>query len=176
MASELRRADSHRAANLVEKFRNRKYRHSYVVAHTRRFLARQMRKFRGDLSQTEFGDLLGKQQTVVSRLEDPAYGKWTLQTLFEIAEKLDVAVVVRFVDFKDFLTFTSEMDEEHTKPASYASAAMESVGVNDISPQTLARIAAEQTQQFSQNVRQLQQSDRQQEIAPDGIQPNKFPQ
>src|SRR5262249_51490736 len=45
------------------------------------------------------------------RLEDPNYGKWTLQTLFSVARKLNVAVVVRFVDFPTFLTITEDMSE-----------------------------------------------------------------
>src|SRR2546429_9880473 len=96
-------ADSPRLRSLIKKFRDRAYRDSYVASHTRRFLARQMRKFRGEKSQSEFGELIDKRQTVVSRLEDPKYGKWTLQTLFDIAAKLNVAVIVRFVDIPTFL-------------------------------------------------------------------------
>src|SRR5262249_31558562 len=98
MEKERHLADSPRLRSLIEKFRDKEYRDSYIAGHTRRFLARQMRKFRGDESQTEFGALLDKRQTVVSRLEDPNYGKWTLQTLFEVATKLNIAVLVRFVD------------------------------------------------------------------------------
>jgi hypothetical protein len=116
MAAERHLADSRRIPSLIEKFRNRRYRHSYVAAHTRRFLARQMRKFRGDKSQSDFGDLIGKQQTVVSRLEDAGYGKWTLQTLFDVAEKLDLAVIVRFVDYSTFLRFTENMSDEASEP------------------------------------------------------------
>lgn len=116
MAAEPRRADSHRTANLIEKFQNRKYRHSYVAAHTRRFLARQMRKFRGEKSQTEFGEAIDKQQTVVSRLEDPAYGKMTLQTLLDVAEKLDVALFVRFVDHYTFVKLTDDLSDEAAVP------------------------------------------------------------
>ena len=71
-----------------------------------------MRVFRGERSQSEFGDLVGRQRTQVSRLEDPAYGKWTLQTLFDVAEKLDVAVFVRFVDHSRFLRLSDTMDQE----------------------------------------------------------------
>jgi len=66
------------------------------------FLARQMRAFRGDNSTSDFGKILDKPQSVVSRLEDPNYGKWTLQSLFDVAAKLNVAVTVRFVDFPNF--------------------------------------------------------------------------
>src|SRR5262245_27153895 len=103
MATERHLAASPRLRSLIEKFCDKAYRDSYIAAHSRRFLARQMRKFRGEKSQTDFGALLEKRQTVVSRLEDPNYGKWTLQTLFDVAAKLNVAVLVRFVDIPTFL-------------------------------------------------------------------------
>jgi hypothetical protein len=119
MEKERDLADSPRLRNLIEKFREKAYRDSYVAGHTRRFLARQMRKFRGEKSQANFGALLDKRQTVVSRLEDPNYGKWTLQTLFDVAAKLNVAVLVRFVDFPTFLRLSEDMSEDASQPQPY---------------------------------------------------------
>lgn len=103
----------------MQQFRDKEFRDTYVAAHTRRFLARQMRKFRGELSQTEFAEYLGKQQTIVSRLENPNYSGWTLGTLLEIASKLNVGVVVRFVDFPSFLKSTDDFSESAIHPAPY---------------------------------------------------------
>lgn len=111
MAEEHRSANSRRITRLADKFKNKKYRDGYVGAHTRRFLAHQMRALRGDTSQTEFGKLLDKPQSVVSRLEDPDYGKWTMQTLLEVAASLNRAAIVRIVDFHTFLRFTEDMSE-----------------------------------------------------------------
>jgi hypothetical protein len=119
MEKERHLADSRRLRSLIEKFRDKAYRDSYIAAHTRRFLARQMRKFRGEKSQVAFGDVIGKRQTVVSRLEDPNYGKWTLQTLFDVAEKLNVAVLVRFVDIPTFLRLSEDMSENASQPQPY---------------------------------------------------------
>jgi hypothetical protein len=119
MDGERHIADSPRLRSLIEKFCDKAYRDSYIASHTRRFLARQMRKFRGEKSQTEFGDLIGKRQTVVSRLEDPNYGKWTLQTLFDVAEKLNIAVLVRFVDIPTFLKLSEDLSENASKPQPY---------------------------------------------------------
>lgn len=149
MATEPRPVDSHRAANLIEKFRNKKYRNSYVTAHTRRFLARQMRKFRGDKSQMEFGEILGKQQTVVSRLEDPAYGKWTLQTLFDVAQKLDVAVFVRFVDHHTFLRLSEDMSDEASSPLNFTS--IEDRKMEELAALVNSRAASHSLQQRSSN-------------------------
>src|SRR5438045_2363080 len=99
-------ANSPRLPNLAEKFHDKQYRDGYVAAHTRGVLARQMRNFRGDRSQAEYGAEIGKRQTVVSRLESPAYGSWTLRTMLQIARKENVAVLVRFVDFPTFLSVT----------------------------------------------------------------------
>ena len=119
MDGERHPADSPRLRSLIEKFRDKAYRDSYIAGHTRRFLARQMRKFRGEKSQNNFGDLIGKRQTVVSRLEDPNYGKWTLQTLFDVAEKLNVAILVRFVDIPTFLRLSEDMSEDASQPQPY---------------------------------------------------------
>jgi hypothetical protein len=93
LGEEYLTAPSSRLARLAREFRDKAFRDTYVASHTRRFLARQMRKFRGEMSQSEFGDLIGKQQTIVSRLENPNYSGWTLSTLFEIASKLNIAVL-----------------------------------------------------------------------------------
>ena len=46
---------SHRFLSLADKFHDKRYRDGYVAAHTRGVLARQMRNFRGELTQGEFG-------------------------------------------------------------------------------------------------------------------------
>ncbi len=110
---------SSRFFRLAQEFRDKEFRENYVAAHTRRFLARQMRKFRGEFSQSEFAKHLGKRQTIVSRLENPNYSGWTVGTLLEIANKLNVGVVVRFVDFPTFLKCTDDMSEDAMRPAPY---------------------------------------------------------
>jgi hypothetical protein len=112
-------ADSQRLLTLAEKIHDKRYRDNYVAAHTRHILSRQMRNFRGDLPQSEFGELIGKRQTVVSRLENPNYGAWTLRTMFEVARELNVAVFVRFVDFSTFLKYSNDMSDRALHPKPY---------------------------------------------------------
>jgi len=120
MDGEHQPAASHRISRLANKMRDRKvYRDSYVSSMTRQFLARQMREFRGLSSQVEFGVKIDKQQTIVSRLEDPNYGRWTLQTMFEVASKLNVAVLVRFVDFTTFFRVTNDRSRDALLPQPY---------------------------------------------------------
>ena len=110
---------SHRFPRLAEKFHDKRYRDGYVAAHTRGVLARQMRNFRGQMSQSDFATKIGKQKTVVGRLENPAYGGWSLRTMLEFARKQDVAILVRFVDFPTFLGFTDDMSDESLHPPAY---------------------------------------------------------
>jgi hypothetical protein len=118
MADEPRRAS--RNERLVKKLTNKSYRDAYLGSRIRQFLAHQMRSFRGEKTQTEFGRILGQSQSIISeRLESPAYGKWNLQTLLDIASKLDVALIVQFVDYPTFLKFTDDITDETVRPASF---------------------------------------------------------
>jgi len=134
MDNELNDANSHRVVRLAEKFHNKEYRDTYVESHTRRFLAHQMRKFRGEKSQVEFGDILNKRQTIVWRLEDPNYSGWTLRTLFQVAQKLNVAVVARFVNFQTFLRFTDDTSESALNPDSYNEARVDAFAMDKAIP------------------------------------------
>jgi hypothetical protein len=131
---------SPRILRLAEKLRSSKYRHSYVGAHVRQFLARQMRGMRGDQSQAIFGEKIEKAQNVVSRFEDPSYGKWTLSSLLEIATKLDRALIVRFVDYQTFLQFTDDQSEIAAAPAAYDSETVENAAWMMAQQQSLAAI------------------------------------
>lgn len=54
---------------------SREFRASYMAPGLRAYLADQIRALRGNRSQREFGRLIGKPQSVVSRLENEDYGK-----------------------------------------------------------------------------------------------------
>lgn len=93
----------------------------------RAYLADQIRALRGNRSQREFGRLIGKPQSVVSRLENEDYGKLTLQTLLDIAENLDIALVVRFADFPTFLRTVAETSPDVMAPAAYSDGSAEGI-------------------------------------------------
>lgn len=108
-----------RQARLSVKFHDKQYRDTYVASHTRGVLARQMRNFRGDLSRAEYAEKIGKQQTVIARLETAAYSGGSLKTLLKIARKEDVAVFVRFVDFPTFIELSGDLSDRALAPKSY---------------------------------------------------------
>jgi hypothetical protein len=120
MDHEPRNAISHKLVRLANKLRDKLYRDSFIAARCRRFLAHQVRALRGEMSQAEFGKLLDKPQSVVSRLEDPSYGKMTLNSLLEVAAKTDRALLVQFVDWKVLLKMVADESDESSAPAPYS--------------------------------------------------------
>ena len=67
-----------------------------------------------EMTQAELARESGMTQNNLSRLESPDYGKQTIRSLKRIADALDVALVVRFVPFSqyiDWLSATPHLDE-----------------------------------------------------------------
>lgn len=88
--------------SLVSKLlKNKLYRDAYVSEHIKNGIPFQIRAMRDerDWTQARLGKEAGKPQNVISRLEDPNYGKLTIQTLLEIAAAFNVALLVKFVPF-----------------------------------------------------------------------------
>lgn len=92
---------------------DKNFRDSYVDEHVRSFVAYQLRSIRKNrkLTQKQLANILSKPPSVVSRLENVQYGRLNVQTLLEIAHKLDVALVVKFSDFQEFLTAYTDISE-----------------------------------------------------------------
>jgi transcriptional regulator with XRE-family HTH domain len=60
-----------------------------------------------NMTQVELARAAGMTQNNLSRLESPEYGKHTISSLKRIAEALDVALVVRFVPFSQYIDWLS---------------------------------------------------------------------
>ena len=73
-------------------------RHAFVEAEAATFLAHQIRVLRLDRgwTQKDLAKALGTTQTVVSRLEDPSYGRVSFKTMVDLARVFDVAPVLKF--------------------------------------------------------------------------------
>ena len=95
----------------LQRFEDKPYRDGYLQTHIRSGIAYQINALReqSGLTQTEFASLIGKPQSVVSRLENTEYGRVTVQTLLDVASALDVALLVRFVSYPEFLERTADM-------------------------------------------------------------------
>ena len=59
------------------------------------------------LTQADLARDAGMTQNNISRLESPDYGKHTITSLKRIADALDVALVVRFVPFSQYISWLS---------------------------------------------------------------------
>lgn len=92
-------------------------RDAYVQAEVATALAHQIRAVRlqRGWSQAELAHRMGTKQHVVSRLEDPSYGRYSLQTLFQLSRAFDAGLQVRFVSFVTMLKDTFK--PEHAQRA-----------------------------------------------------------
>ena len=108
---------------LLAKLKKDDYLSGFVSASARHWITRQIRtrRNRNSWSQKQLGEAAGKPQNVISRIEDPSYGKVTLQTLIDLAVAFRVGLVVKFVSFGEL---AAQMD--------------------DISPETLAVLNLEE--------------------------------
>jgi|ERR1043166_384429 transcriptional regulator with XRE-family HTH domain len=106
---------------LMQKLSRKAYRAAYVGEHVRRGIAAQIRAMRDQRgwNQGKLSKELGKPQSVVSRLEDPSYGKVTVQTLLEVAATFDVALQIRFVPFSSFLQQTRDVSTSSMRVVSF---------------------------------------------------------
>jgi transcriptional regulator with XRE-family HTH domain len=120
---------------LIGKLKNREYRDSFVAEGVKNWIARQIRSLREQrkLSQGDLGDLCGKPQSAISRLEDPDYGQMSLQTLLEVASAFDVALSVKFVDYPTFLRETKDASTANMSVASFNESAFSAGEANRIS-------------------------------------------
>lgn len=83
--------------------RSRGARERFVESHSAKAIAfqiRAMRRSRG-WTQSDLAQATGMTQNMVSRLENPEYGRSSVTTLRRIAAAFDVALAVRFVPFSE---------------------------------------------------------------------------
>jgi transcriptional regulator with XRE-family HTH domain len=109
------------ARRLIDKLSKKTYREAYVADQVRTGIAYQIRALREQRSwnQGKFSEELDKPQSVTSRLENPDYGKLSLKTLLEVASTFDVALLVRFVSFPEFLRQNQDVSAEALQVSSF---------------------------------------------------------
>lgn len=103
-----------------DRFNSKVFRDTWVQSQVKMGIANQLRNIRGELSQKEFGEKIGRPQNVVSRLEDPNYGNMSVQTLLDIASKLDIGLIIRFASFGKVVKESTSLTEQDMTPFTFA--------------------------------------------------------
>ncbi len=93
------------AALIAKLITSKTFRDSYTYEHVRNGISFQIRAMRDERGWTQgkLGEITAKPRNVITRLEDPNYGKFTIKTLLEIASAFDVALLIRFIPFSKLL-------------------------------------------------------------------------
>jgi transcriptional regulator with XRE-family HTH domain len=106
---------------LLERLRRKPYREAYVSEHVRTGVSYQVRALRAarGWAQRTLAQKMGKPQSVVSRLENPDYGKLSLQTLLEVGAAFDVALLIQYVSFPEFIRRTRDVSPEAMQADSF---------------------------------------------------------
>jgi transcriptional regulator with XRE-family HTH domain len=109
---------------IIDEIKDPEYRRGLVEAHAKdtvAFQIRQLRKSKG-WEQRDLASALGnaKLQPMVSRYENPDYGRYSISTLLDLAAAFDVALVVRFAPFSELVEWDLASTERTLRPPSYA--------------------------------------------------------
>ena len=111
--------------NLVSELKDPAYRHAFTQAHATDTVAFQLKRMReargwtqGQLAVEAFGDV--KLQSMVSRLENPDYGKYSVSTLVNLAKVFDVGLVVRFAPFSEVVDWDQNKTALTLEPLPFA--------------------------------------------------------
>jgi len=106
---------------LWSKLKDKEYRDAYLVAKVTYALAYQIEALRNQhgWTQAELAKQIGTTQSVISRLEDPDYGRANITTLFDLAGAFDVGLLVKFVSYSQFASEYRDVSPEGLSAASF---------------------------------------------------------
>ena len=97
------------------------YRHAAMEATIENMIAWGVRINREDrgLTQAKLAEMTGTKQSAVSKLEDTEGGDVLLSTLTKTAHALDLALLVKFVDYAEFAAQTRDVRTESLLACDY---------------------------------------------------------
>lgn len=104
-----------------KKFQRKSYRESFLKRNIISALSHQIKinRISRGWSQKDLAEKIGSKQSVISRYEDPAYGKLSISTLVQIANALDVGLEVKFTPFSRLIGEVSSWSPEKAMVPSF---------------------------------------------------------
>ena len=110
---------------LLQNLDNVEYRRGFVEGHAKDTIAFQIKQLRKveDWDQKKLAEIaFGKPslQPMISRYENPDYGKYSITTLLELAAAFDVALVVRFAPFSELVEWDIYATSATLRPPKYS--------------------------------------------------------
>lgn len=104
-----------------KKWRKKEYRQAYMEAAIEQGIAWQIKinREKRNLTQRELAEMIGSQQSAVSRAEDPSYGRHSLETLVKMANAFGCALRVRFVPYSALMKDSGDLSPTSLYAASY---------------------------------------------------------
>jgi transcriptional regulator with XRE-family HTH domain len=98
------------------------FRRQFIDAHTDEGIAFQIRSIRNkeELKQSDLAKKMNVKQPLISAWENPSYGKYSLQTLKDLAKAFDVGLLVRFVPFSTLIDWTTNLKPDNIAPPDFS--------------------------------------------------------
>ena len=106
----------HEREILKKRLRSKKHRDAFVSAYVDKTIPFQVRAMRlaeeRNWTQEELASRAGMKQERISTCENPNYGRFSLQTLKQLAFAFDVALIVRFAPFSELVDWEINISPE----------------------------------------------------------------